>query len=124
VAERCDELSSCHPAAFVGAAAASFRAAFTVLGLVLAALGGAAVARLGTGTADGGGYCRAAAHVPGADPAQFGAVAAGADAAGHINVADAGIAAMFALLGAREARLDAASELLTDHVGLQSSELV
>jgi len=101
--------------------AASFRATFTVLGLVLAALGGAAVARLGTGAADGGGYCRAAAHVPTADPAQFGAVAASTDAAGHLNVADAGIAAVFALLSACNARFDAASELLTDHVGLQSS---
>src|SRR5439155_772591 len=46
------------------------------------------------------------------------AVAAGADAVGHGGLADAGVAAVLALLGTRHARLDAALERLVGHVAL------
>src|SRR5262245_37069013 len=104
-----------HLPALLGAATAGLRTTLAVLGLVLAAFGRAAVARLGARPADGGGQGRAAAHVTGANPAQLGAVAACPDAFGHLGVADAGVAAVLARLGARDARLDAASELLVGH---------
>src|SRR4051812_37326365 len=109
------EDSSRHLAALVGAAAARLGAAFTVLGLVRTALVGTAVARFGTGAAHGGRQRRGAAYVTGADPAQLGAVATSADAVGHLGVADAGIAALLALLGTCDARFDAGTELVVDH---------
>src|SRR4051794_10625573 len=53
-------------AARLGAAAARLRTALAVVGLVLAALGGAAVARLGARPAEGGGHLRASTHGAGA----------------------------------------------------------
>src|SRR4051812_49122976 len=97
---------------------ARLRAPLAVFDLVLAALGGAAVTRLGAGAADGGGEGRPPAHVTGADPAQLGAVAAGAGAVGHLGMADAGVAAMLASPCALEARVDAAAELVVVHVSL------
>src|SRR3954452_3330584 len=110
-----DPASRRHLPALLGAAAARLRAPLAVLGLVLAALRGASVARLGTGAADGGGEGRSPGHVAGADPAQLGAVAAGADSLGHLDVSDAGVAAVLALLRAGDACLDAALVLLVGH---------
>jgi hypothetical protein len=89
-----------------------------MIGLVLAALGGARVARLGADATDGGGEVGAPTHVPGTGPAKLGTVAARPDAAGHLDVADAGVAAVFALLGACHARVDAASVEFVRHVFL------
>src|SRR3954466_15860745 len=107
-----------HLPALLGAAAARLRAPLAVLGLVLAALRGASFARLGTGAADGRGRGRAAGHVAGADPAQLGTVAAGADAPGHLGLADAGVAAVLAFLRTGDAGFDAALELRVGHVDL------
>ncbi len=48
----------------------------------------------------------------------YGAIALHADAVGHLGVADAGVAAVLALLGAGDARLDAALELFVGHFTL------
>src|SRR5262245_6100967 len=61
--------SARHLPAFLGTAPAGIRTPLAVLRLVLAALGGTPVARLGTGPADGRGEARAPAHVTGAGPA-------------------------------------------------------
>jgi hypothetical protein len=86
-----------------------------VLGLMLPAFGRTEVARFGADPTYRFGQARASAHVTETDTAQLGAVAARPHAIGHSGVIDAGIAAMFAFLGALETRLDAAPERFVCH---------
>ena len=85
-----------------------------MLGLMLAALGGTAVARLGADAAERRRERRAPAHEAGADPAQRAAVAASPDAASHGRLAGAGVSTALARLGAADACFNAS---LKDFIG-------
>ena len=90
---------------------------------MLAALGGAAVARLGTNVADGGRQPRAPAHITETDTAQLGTVAASPHATGHPGVVDADVAAVLAIHGAPETRIKAVPKFVVIHDRLSRNHL-
>src|SRR5207302_3615013 len=67
---------------------------------------------------EGRGQGGAPAHGAGAGPAELGAVATSPDAVGHLGVADAGVAAVLALLGTGDSGVDAALVRLVGHAVL------
>ena len=93
------------PALFC-ALAARFGAAFAMLVVVLAALGGASVADLRAKLAEMRVELRSAAHESRRQPAKVGAI--NTEPRAFFHAPQAGVAAMFALLGATNAGVDAA----------------
>src|ERR1041384_5916234 len=99
-----------HLPAFFGAGAAGLGAALAVIHLVLPALRSARLADLRAHAAKVRGEARVARHEGGGEPAGLGAVAVKADAFGHhlhVALAEAGVSAVLAFLGAADAGLDA-----------------
>src|SRR5207249_3246306 len=109
-----------HLPAFVRALAARFRAALTVIDLVLGALRAAGGARRRADLAQVFEETRTPAHESDGVPAQTGAVAVEPNALGHhlhVGFAQAGVGALLAGLGAARTGVDAGLVLLLGHVG-------
>src|SRR5262249_20667066 len=111
-----------HLAALLGAGAARLRAAPAGVVVGLLALLRAGVAGLGAEPAPIVDEARAAAHEGGGHPAEGGAVTVQADAlgqVGHVGLAQAGVGAVVALLGAARTGLDARAVSLMAHGSLR-----
>ena len=112
-----DALRGGHLRAALGAAAARLGAALAVLGVVAGAGVGAAAARFGAEPAGLGVEAGAARHQRDARAVRVDAVEAGAEALGHVGVADAGVGADLA----GDEAVEAVAETLL-HLGVEGGE--